>query len=79
MKTKILSISLATLLLIGCKKGEYTNADYENSASADSVSVAATQQIEGKQFVKTAEERQNLIRGLSFIFYPNNILLTANC
>jgi len=55
MKTKILSISLAALLLIGCKKGEYTNADYENSASADSVSVAATQQIEGKQFVKTAE------------------------
>jgi hypothetical protein len=55
MKTKILSISLAALLLVGCKKGEYTNADYENSASADSVSVAATQQIEGKQFVKTAE------------------------
>lgn len=55
MKTKILSISLMALLLIGCKKGENTGADYEIAASADSVSVAATQQIEGKQFVKTAE------------------------
>ena len=57
MKTKILSISLVALLLIGCKKGEQasSSADYETSVSADSVSVAATQQIEGKQFVKTAE------------------------
>lgn len=57
MKTKILSISLIALLLVGCKKGEYTdsNADHETKVSADSASVAATQQIEGKQFVKTAE------------------------
>lgn len=57
MKTKILSISLVALLLIGCKKGEQVNSstDYETTVSADSVSVAATQEIEGKKFVKTAE------------------------
>lgn len=57
MKTKILSISLSALILIGCNKKDYvdSNADYETTASADSISVAATQQIEGKQFVKTAE------------------------
>jgi hypothetical protein len=58
MKTKILSISLvALLLLIGCKKGEYTesSADYAATATSDSISMAATQAVEGKQFVKTAE------------------------
>lgn len=62
MKTKILSISLVTLLIIGCKKSEagesssFSNSNAKEIAmSADSVSVAATQQIEGKQFVKTAE------------------------
>lgn len=62
MKTKILSISLVTLLIIGCKKSEAGDSSAfsdsnakEIAMSADSVSVAATQQIEGKQFVKTAE------------------------
>ncbi|KFC23698.1 DUF4349 domain-containing protein [Epilithonimonas lactis] len=59
MKTKILSISLMALLLIGCKKGEYAESAYATADSAavvsDDVSVAATQTVEGKQFVKTAE------------------------
>ncbi|MFC4164965.1 DUF4349 domain-containing protein [Epilithonimonas zeae] len=59
MKTKILSISLLALLLIGCKKGEYAESAYATADSAaavsDNVSMAATQSVEGKQFVKTAE------------------------
>lgn len=63
MKTKILSISLIAILVIGCKKSEeagdsspFSDSNAKEIAmSADSVSVAATQQIEGKQFVKTAE------------------------
>lgn len=58
MKTKILSISLLVLLLIGCKKGEYADSAYANAdgaAVSDSVSMAASQTVEGKQFVKTAE------------------------
>ena len=59
MKTKFLSISLLALLLIGCKKGEYAESAYATADSAaavsDSVSMAATQTVEGKQFVKTAE------------------------
>lgn len=56
MKTKILSISFVALILIGCKKGEYeSSAGHETAATADSVSMAATQTVEGKQFVKTAE------------------------
>lgn len=62
MKTKILSISLVAMLIIGCKKSEagensaFADANSkEISMSADSVSVAATQTVEGKQFVKTAE------------------------
>lgn len=59
MKTKILSISLLALLLIGCKKGEYAESAYATADSAaavsDNVSMAATQTVEGKQFVKTAE------------------------
>ena len=47
------------LLLIGCKKGEYAESAYATADSAavvsDEVSVAATQTVEGKQFVKTAE------------------------
>jgi len=61
MKTKILSISLIAILVIGCKKSEagessaFSDSNAKEIAmSADSVSVAATQ-IEGKQFVKTAE------------------------
>jgi hypothetical protein len=62
MKTKILSVSLVALLIVGCKKSEAgessafldSNAK-EMAMSADSVSVAATQQIAGKKFVKTAE------------------------
>ena len=62
MKTKILSISLVALLIVGCKKSESVKSSAfpdsnakEIAMSADSVSVAATQTIEGKQFVKTAE------------------------
>jgi len=59
MKTKILSISLLALLLIGCKKGEYAESAYATADSAaavsDNVSMAATQSVEGKQFAKTAE------------------------
>ncbi|UQB67963.1 DUF4349 domain-containing protein [Epilithonimonas zeae] len=59
MKTKILSISLVALLLIGCKKGEYTESAYATADSSgvvsDGVSMGATQVVEGKQFVKTAE------------------------
>ena len=62
MKTKILSISLVALLITGCKKSEagdssaYSDSNAKEVAMfADSVSVAATQQIAGKQFVKTAE------------------------
>jgi len=56
MKTKILSISLIAILLIGCKKGESAYATADSAAViSDSISVAATQNIEGKQFVKTAE------------------------
>ncbi len=59
MKTKFLSISLLALLLIGCKKGEYAESAYTTADSAaavsDNVSMAATQTVEGKQFVKTAE------------------------
>ncbi len=59
MKTKFLSISLLALLLIGCKKGEYAESAYTTADSAaavsDNVSIAATQTVEGKQFVKTAE------------------------
>jgi hypothetical protein len=58
MKTKILSISLLALLLIGCKKGEYEESAYataDSAAVSDNVSIAATQTVEGKQFVKTAE------------------------
>lgn len=50
-------------MVIGCKKSEeagdsspFSDSNAKEIAmSADSVSVAATQQIEGKQFVKTAE------------------------
>jgi len=62
MKTKILSISLIALLVISCKKSEAGDSSVfpdsnakEMAMSADSISVAATQQIDGKQFVKTAE------------------------
>jgi len=61
MKTKILSISLVAILLIGCSKSERTESAYDNSnakemvMASDSVSIAASQTVEGKQFVKTAE------------------------
>jgi len=61
MKTKILSISLVAILLIGCSKSERAESAYDNSnakemvMASDSVSIAASQTIEGKQFVKTAE------------------------
>jgi len=62
MKTKILSVSLVALLIVGCKKSEagessaFPDSNAKQMAmSADSVSVAATQQIAGKQLVKTAE------------------------
>lgn len=61
MKTKILSISLIAIILIGCSKSESAESTYDNSdakemaMASDSVSVAASQTVEGKKFVKTAE------------------------
>ena len=55
MKTKILSICLVATLLVGCKKGEQADYKPDNASASDSISMAATQKIEGKQFVKTAE------------------------
>lgn len=61
MKTKILSISLIAIVLIGCNKVERAENAYDNSETKDmamasnSISVAASQTIKDKQFVKTAE------------------------
>ena len=61
MKTKILSISLTAVLLIGCKKSDLHESSSMNPdpngvvMSADSISVGATQTVKDKQFVKTAE------------------------
>lgn len=59
---KILTVfTLISFSIIACKKGE--SADYASASSiseekmmtTDSVSIAASQEIEGKKFVKTAE------------------------
>ena len=57
----LIGFALISLSLIACKKGE--SADYasatpiseEKIMTTDSVSIAASQEIEGKKFVKTAE------------------------
>lgn len=61
MKTKILSISLIAILLIGCNKAERAESAHDNSEAkdmamaSDSIAVVASQTIKDKQFVKTAE------------------------
>lgn len=64
MKTMYLRLSLAGALLLGiysCKKGE-TTADYDATASkdsvmavSDSISSVATMKVKDKQFIKTAD------------------------
>lgn len=62
MKTKILSICLLALTLFACKKSErvesaYAAADYaiDSASVSDSISMAATQNVKDRQFVRTAE------------------------
>ncbi|WP_379967409.1 DUF4349 domain-containing protein [Epilithonimonas sp. UC225_85] len=63
MKTKILSISLIAMTLVACKKNEkvesaYATADYVTDSAtviSDSISMAATQNLKDRQFVRTAE------------------------
>ncbi len=62
MKTKFLSISLLALTLFACKKSEsvesaYASADYvvDSASVSDSISMAATQNVKDRQFVRTAE------------------------
>lgn len=61
MKTKILSISLVVLLIIGCKKTgnvESAYADYVVDSTtnvSDSISLAATQNVKDRQFVRNAD------------------------
>ncbi|WP_333851099.1 DUF4349 domain-containing protein [Epilithonimonas sp.] len=62
MKTKFLSISLLALTLFACKKSEmvesaYASADYvvDSTSVSDSISMAATQNVKDRQFVRTAE------------------------
>jgi hypothetical protein len=62
MKTKFLSISLLALTLFACKKSErvesaYASADYtiDSASVSDSISMAATQNVKDRQFVRNAE------------------------
>jgi len=56
MKTKFVTISLIALTLFACKKSERVDSFSEDAmATSDSISMSATQVVEGKQFVKTAE------------------------
>lgn len=61
LKTPLLVLSLLMLSLNSCKKGGLPDAVQESSSSntleivSDSVSMAASQEIEGRKFVKTAE------------------------
>lgn len=62
MKTKFLSISLLALTLFACKKSErvesaYASADYtiDSTSVSDSISMAATQNVKDRQFVRNAE------------------------
>jgi len=63
MKSKIISIGFIALTLSACKKTEivgngFADSDYAVDSTAivsDSISMAATQNIKDKQFVKTVE------------------------
>ena len=62
MKTKFITISLLALTLFACKKSErvesaYASADYviDTASVSDSISMAATQNVKNRQFVRTAE------------------------
>ncbi|WP_374445591.1 DUF4349 domain-containing protein [Epilithonimonas sp.] len=62
MKTKILSICLLALTLFACKKSvrvesAYASADYaiDSASVSDSISMAATQNVKDRHFVRTAE------------------------
>lgn len=56
MKTKFVIIGLMALTLFACNKSEHVGSFSEDAmATSDSISMSATQAVEGKKFVKTAE------------------------